>query len=142
MKTHKQAARRVLLAICISAAPALAQDVRHVLVAREAGKFLGWPANNGLMWAWGDELLVGFTAAEFAYRGPDTHAYAPERGQHVWLARCDGGETWTVGKPDALRGHKDPKASPQVPPLGNLDASNPNLAVIVGFEDEDRGFSW
>ena len=32
----------------------------HVIVYRETGKFAGWPANYG-MWAWGDEIVVGFT---------------------------------------------------------------------------------
>ena len=33
--------------------------MRHVVVYREPGRFAGWPANGG-MWAWGNELLVGF----------------------------------------------------------------------------------
>jgi len=28
-------------------------------VYQEAGRYGGWPANNGL-WAWGDEIVVGF----------------------------------------------------------------------------------
>lgn len=143
MRMHTRTLNQVFWAVVLCAASAAAQEVRHVVVAREAGKFLGWPANCGLMWTWDDELLVGFTAAEFAYHGPDRHAYAPERGQHIWLARSrDGGEIWTVEKPAALRGHKDPKAAPQVAPGGDIKSSNPNLAVIVGYEDEDHGFSW
>ena len=30
------------------------------VVYRQAGRFAGWPANYGL-WAWGDEVVVGFT---------------------------------------------------------------------------------
>ena len=37
--------------------------VRHVVVYREEGRFAGWPANHGI-WAWGDEILVGFSRGE------------------------------------------------------------------------------
>ncbi|MCX6883610.1 MAG: hypothetical protein NTX27_01060, partial [Verrucomicrobia bacterium] len=35
-------------------------SMRNVIVASEAGKFCGWPANNGV-WRWdgGREILVG-----------------------------------------------------------------------------------
>jgi hypothetical protein len=89
-----------LLFSCLCDLTAAAQDVRHIMVAREAGKFLGWPP---------------------------TTVCCSRGAMNCW-------SSWTAGKPAALRGHKDPKASPQVPPLGNLDASDPNLAVIVGFE--------
>ena len=88
-------------------------DAQHVVVAAESGKFLGWPANHGPMHAWGDELLVAFTAAEYLQKGPLAHAYDDRKPQHVWLARStDGGKTWRTEKPDALRGHKDIKAAP------------------------------
>src|SRR5262245_32307961 len=32
---------------------------RNVIVHKEAGRFGGWPANNGI-WSWGDEIVVGF----------------------------------------------------------------------------------
>src|ERR1043166_3124889 len=44
--------------------PALAADIRHVVVYHEPGKFAGWPANAGI-WSWGDEILVGFHAGFF-----------------------------------------------------------------------------
>ena len=34
------------------------KDVRHIVIAKEFGRFYGWPANIG-MWMWGNEILVG-----------------------------------------------------------------------------------
>ena len=34
--------------------------MEHNIVYRAAGRFGGWPANNGI-WAWGNEIVVGFT---------------------------------------------------------------------------------
>ena len=33
--------------------------MEHVTIYQEAGKFCGWPANNGA-WSWGNEILVCF----------------------------------------------------------------------------------
>ena len=38
----------------------LAVPPTHLVVAREPGRYGGWPANHG-MWAWGNEILVGFS---------------------------------------------------------------------------------
>jgi hypothetical protein len=42
------------------------KPMMNVIVASEAGKFCGWPANNGL-WRWdgGREILVGFSFGDF-----------------------------------------------------------------------------
>ena len=42
--------------------------MEQVTIYREPGKFAGWPANYG-MWAWGDELVVGFTVSSFKVDG-------------------------------------------------------------------------
>ena len=34
--------------------------MKHIVVAREEGRFLGWPANDGV-WSWADEIVVGYT---------------------------------------------------------------------------------
>ena len=34
--------------------------MKHIIVAREEGRFLGWPANDGV-WSWADEIVVGYT---------------------------------------------------------------------------------
>ena len=39
--------------------------MKHVIVYERAGRFAGWPANNGL-WCWdGREILVGLTVGDF-----------------------------------------------------------------------------
>jgi len=45
-----------------------AADVEHVTVYAEPNKFAGWPANNG-MWAWGNEILVGFMLGDIHPEG-------------------------------------------------------------------------
>jgi len=39
---------------------------QSVVVYREAGKFCGWPANNGV-WSWDNEILVGFEIGNYLY---------------------------------------------------------------------------
>ena len=42
--------------------------MKNYFAFRQAGRFGGWPANNGV-WIWGDEILVGF---ELGYHDPET----------------------------------------------------------------------
>ena len=115
-----------------------AQATRHVVVASEAGFCIGWPANEGLLWVWGNEMLVGVTGARFYYRGDAYHPIDLSKGWEqfdAWLGRSlDGGETWAVEKPDALRG--DIPLTNPAPLLGNIQSSNPDL--IVRFRDQAR----
>ena len=74
------------------------EDIRHMDVFREAGRFAGWPANNGI-WQWGEEILVGLT---LGYLAPPEkqglHQLDSQRPLSSMLARSpDGGETWSVG---------------------------------------------
>lgn len=67
----------------------------HVIVYREAGKFAGWPANYG-MWAWGDELVVGFTQCT---QLPKAGFHTRDRTQPATILQArslDGGRTWTT----------------------------------------------
>jgi hypothetical protein len=80
------------------------EDVRHLKVFYEKGRFAGWPANNGI-WQWGNEILVGFSLGYLAtpeQRG--LHQIDPARPRSIMLARSmDGGETWSAseaGYPD------------------------------------------
>ncbi|MHC4680933.1 MAG: hypothetical protein ACYTEK_19805, partial [Planctomycetota bacterium] len=41
------------------------EEARHLKVFYEAGRFTGWPANNGI-WQWGNEILVGFSLGYLA----------------------------------------------------------------------------
>src|SRR5207249_3525398 len=74
---------------------------RHVTVYAEPGRFGGWPANHGL-WAWGNEILVGFSRGYYKDLGPERHNIDRERPEEHLLARSlDGGETWTIENPAA-----------------------------------------
>jgi hypothetical protein len=73
----------------------------HVTVFRKEGRFLGWPANHGLAWSWGNELLVGFLNG--VHRDSSTgHAVDKRLPHEIWLARSvDGGLTWQAEHPVA-----------------------------------------
>jgi hypothetical protein len=72
------------------------EEFMHSIVYREPGKFGGWPANYG-MWAWGDELVVGFTRCTHRY-SPDSHARDKALPAIPYQARSlDGGLTWQAG---------------------------------------------
>lgn len=71
--------------------------MEQVTIYREPGKFAGWPANYG-MWAWGDELVVGFTVSSFKVDGR-FHARDTSKPTTTMQARSlDGGRSWTVGR--------------------------------------------
>ena len=38
--------------------------MKHLVVYKQSGQFCGWPANAGI-WAWGDEVHVGFTLRQY-----------------------------------------------------------------------------
>ncbi len=68
---------------------------QHRIVYREQGRFAGWPANYGI-WAWEEEIVVGFTVGYFSLAG-GFHARDASRPFLPMQARSlDGGETWTV----------------------------------------------
>ncbi|MEF8810754.1 MAG: hypothetical protein V5A47_07535, partial [Bacteroidales bacterium] len=48
-------------------------DINHVKVYYEDGRFAGWPANHGI-WIWEDEVLVGFVEARY-YDDGGFHTY-------------------------------------------------------------------
>lgn len=70
-------------------------QTEHVIVYREAGKFAGWPANYG-MWAWGDEIVVGFTQCT-QLAGAGFHSRDRKQPATPLQARSvDGGRTWST----------------------------------------------
>jgi len=86
---------RVLSVIALVALPApmaLAADiaVEHVRVYHEKGRFGGWPANHGI-WAWGDEILVGFSAGYHKDLGPERHNIDHDKPEEHLLARSRDG---------------------------------------------------
>ncbi len=74
---------------------------RNIIVFKEEGRYGGWPANHGL-WAWGNEIVVGFTAAHYKPARND-HAVDRSKPFEDWQARSlDGGKTWTIEKPPGI----------------------------------------
>ena len=125
------------------------QDMKHLIVFGEEGRFCGWPANNGV-WSWpDDEILVGFS------NGPWVEKKGHNIGEPIlsFLGRsCDGGETWSATDPQNYVGDGGvPRALP-----GAIDFAHPDFAMrIVGtgyhgtddprggfFFSNNRGFSW
>jgi hypothetical protein len=121
----------------------------HVVVFAEAGRFAGWPANNGL-WTWdGAEIVAGFTVG--SYRVSSGHNIAEP--YHSLLARSlDGGRSWQVEEPAGYVGSGKEPASLSAA----IDFSAPGFAMRVfgtgyhGTEDRrggyfasyDRGRTW
>jgi LacI family transcriptional regulator len=87
----------VMIAVAASAA-----DRKNVLVYKEPGRFGGWPANHGI-WSWGNEIVVGFSAAYFKHMPLDRHQYDDTKPEEPRLVRSlDGGNTWTIEAPKSL----------------------------------------
>lgn len=75
--------------------------MRHVIVYEQAGRFAGWPANNGL-WCWdGQEILVGLTVGGF--KEMQGHNIA-EPYRSILARSTDRGETWTPVRPEVFVG--------------------------------------
>jgi hypothetical protein len=121
--------------------------MRHVTVYSKAGRYGGWPANHGI-WSWGNEIVVGFSAAYYQWLGPDRHPYDRSRPEEPYLARSlNGGDSWSVEPTPTL-----------VPPEGMYTGSGPggraaDLAEAVDFRqpgfcmtfrmaDAQHGHSW
>jgi hypothetical protein len=82
--------------------------VENVLVYHQAGRFGGWPANNGI-WSWGNEILVGFWAG-YSQRMPDNQHQMPS------TVRLPDGSLLT-----ATRTHVGQKVGADLPELNRLD---------------------
>jgi hypothetical protein len=113
---------------------------KNVLVYREAGRYGGWPANHGI-WSWGNEILVGFSAAYFKHMPPDRHQYDNTKPEEPRLARSlDGGETWTIEAPRSLLPPEQGGAA-----LSDLkdpmDFSHPDFAMTLRLSSKDNGAS-
>ena len=126
--------------------------VKHVVVASEKGRFLAWPANNGI-WNWdqGADILVGFTDGPFEEQSG--HNIGLERYHRSGLARStDGGKSWQVEHPENFL---ETGSIPQICP-GNIHFGHPDFAMRVGatgyhgnddpkghfYYSYDRGKTW
>jgi hypothetical protein len=126
--------------------------VRHVTVYAEPGRFAGWPANHGI-WAWGDEVLVGFSRGTYKDQGP-FHHIDHDRPEEFLLARSrDGGLTWAVETPSpagalagtpGMRHGQFPPGTPEEKPADlaePIDFTHPDLAFTVRMENSNNGVS-
>jgi hypothetical protein len=132
-----KAVAAMLTAVCVSAA-AEPGVLKNVVVYKEAGRFGGWPANHGI-WSWGNEILVGFSAAYFLRKSPDKHPYDNTKPEEPRMARSlDGGETWSIEAPKSLlppeQGGKAVEPLPQA-----MDFTAPGFAMTLRFSDTNHG---
>lgn len=140
----------LVLAALTAGFAAAADNAQTAIVYREPERFAGWPANHGI-WAWGNEILVGFEAGYFHLRRPGQHEHSIDyqRSEEHLLARSlDGGETWTIEKPEGLRPPPGAKIA-GVPaesggkPVsdfdGTIDFASPGFAITFRMEDIHLG---
>ncbi|MBR4940451.1 MAG: exo-alpha-sialidase [Clostridia bacterium] len=87
------------------------------VVAQGSDRFYGWPANCG-MWCWQTEespkgeILVGFTEGYHLVDHGTHHAIDCDRPSALVFGRSyDGGETWTIERPQLNRVSKEAKAA-------------------------------
>lgn len=144
--------RRTMLAGLSASVWAAVDGPRHVVVYREAGRFGGWPANHGI-WHWGQEIVVGFSAAWFKKMPMDRHQADPDKPEEPRLARSlDGGETWKVEAPKSLLPPEQGGAA-AVALKTPMDFTAPGFAMTMRFSgvhtgpsrlwhSADRGKSW
>lgn len=132
--------RRTFLQIPAAMWAAAPSAPQHRIVFQEKGRFGGWPANHG-MWAWGNELVVGFEAGYFRNNKEQgrEHAIDYSRPANHLLARSlDGGETWKLEEPETLKAPPGSKqAGVLVAPGGKEMTDSPG-----GFDFTTPGFAF
>jgi hypothetical protein len=127
--------------------------IEHSTVFFEPGRFGGWPANHGI-WAWGNEIVVGFSVGFYKDNGPGLHAidhHRPER--HVLARSLDGGRTWSLESPGrqgvligtaGMRHGTLPDDVRETTPIdcpGGIDFTHPDFAMTVRMADINGGQS-
>jgi hypothetical protein len=130
-----------------------ARAPRHAIVAREPGRYGGWPANHGI-WAWGDEILVGFSWGHMSGAGAERgHPIDRQRPEEHMLARSlDGGETWMLEKspdltpppvPGHIAGVPTDRTGKDVAELTTpIEFTAPAFALTARMGDIHVGPSW
>ena len=134
--------RRTLLQLPLAGMVLGATAPRHRDVFSKPGRFGGWPANHG-MWAWGDELLVGFEAGWFKANSKEGREHSidySKPAEHVLARSLDGGETWSLEKPAALIAPEgmlvagvpvEPGGKKPIPCPGGIDFTTPGFALTA-----------
>ena len=124
----------IVLAACVVA---FAAD-EHVTVYKVKDRFGGWPANHGI-WAWGNEIVFGFSAAYFQNKAGDSHQYDNKKPEEARFARSlDGGRSWTIEQHPNVPPYKEglAEATELTEPM---DFTAPNFALNLRFTDTNKG---
>jgi hypothetical protein len=118
--------------------------LEQVEIYREVGRFAGWPANYG-MWAWGDELVLGFTVGAHLTEG---RFHARDTAQpfiNLQARSLDGGRSWSVGNfPGRLPGGRGLSADEHMNAglrLGETLDENPPPALTEALDFSHPDFA-
>src|SRR5688572_19508708 len=132
---------------------ALSTPAKHVVLAREPGRYGGWPANHGI-WAWGNEILVGFSWGHMSGgTAAGGHPIDRKRAEEHMLARSlDGGATWKLEKsagltpppaPGNIAGVPTDTGGKDVVDLPTpIDFTAPGFALTARMSNIHTGPSW
>lgn len=120
-------------------------DIEHVKVYYQEGRFAAWPANNGI-WKWGDEILVGFVEAEFL-ETEGFHTYNRESARNKYVRSLDGGLTWSIedaykrGQTGRAYDHNLPEEEAEAPMdlKQSIDFSDPGFVMTFMRDDYHDG---
>jgi hypothetical protein len=121
--------------------------IESVAVWEEPGRFGGWPANHGI-WSWGNEIVVGFSAAHFKLGDLNHHLVDRDKPGVTGQARSmDGGRTWKFteftsepgGSPVDLR---EPMDFTQRDFAMKFQATNADRGPARFYYSIDRGHHW
>lgn len=124
----------------------LNNSVIHTKVFAQKGRFGGWPATHGI-WAWGNEILVGFTSGVYEDRGDRHHIATDQPVRHMQARSLDGGVTWHIEDPNkknqllpegnGLHGQELPgiPLPPWLPSPQNIQFAHPDFAMALKLND-------
>lgn len=127
----------VVLSQCVLAGDAAVVD--HVVVYKQPERFAGWPANNGI-WAWGDEIVVGFTLGYHDDEKQGGHPIRRDRPSTAMQARStDGGATWKIETPNYV--DENGREPTPTEPTGGIDFEHADFALMFRMEGSNSGFS-
>lgn len=150
--------RRIFFLICLLSighslwAQLYDEEIKHIKVYHEKGRYAGWPANTGI-WIWGNEILTGFSIGYHKETKTSIHFIDREKTEiHVLARSTDGGETWEIEDPAkdgklvfqsefGTQRTDVPLPKPQKlrRPINFLD---PNLAFVTRFTKDKKSYFW
>jgi hypothetical protein len=141
------ASAAVLLGAFTAQAGSQPKVIENISVWEEPGRFGGWPANHGI-WSWGNEILVGFSAAHFKLGDLDKHLVDRDKPGVDGLSRSlDGGRTWKFETfASDIKGGAADLGEPMDfthPDFAlKLKATNTDAGGALFYYSTDRGHHW